>query len=165
MTPYAPGDPKYRYDNPLGVAYTQLGVHEVGGKNRGPMVETYLRSVGLDPTGQNAPENGYAWCAAGACWCVRQAGKSIKVSASVQRLWELNQDLAVLEPNPGDIAIHLNDDGTGHCGIVDHADAMDIHCIEFNTNAAGSREGDRVAFKTRPRIYWHAFIRPRGSLP
>lgn len=157
-SPHAPGDPKYRWDTPLGVAYTQLGVHEVGGKNRGPQVDEYIKSVGLDPDGQ------HAWCAAFVCWCVRKAGKSLKQSAKVSRLWELNQDLAVFEPQPGDIAIHLNDDETGHCGIVDSATETDIMSVEGNTNAAGSREGDRVAFKTRPRIYWQAFIRPRGTL-
>ena len=161
----SPGDPKYA-GSPLGVAYTQLGVHEVGGKNRGPRVDEYLRSVGLEPDpakNPNAPENGYPWCAAGACWSVRQAGWSLKQSASVANLWELNQDLSVLEPEPSDIYIHLNEDGTGHCGIVDSVDDTHVHGIEFNTNAAGSREGDRVAFKDRLRVYCHAFIRPRGG--
>jgi hypothetical protein len=152
---YAPGDPKY-IRTPLGVAYTQLGVHEVGGKNRGPRVDEYIRSVELDP------DDSHAWCAAFVCWCVRGAGKSIKTSGRVARLWELNEDLAVLEPKPSDIAIHLNDDGTGHCGIVDSVTDTHIQCIEGNTNAEGSREGDRVAYKSRLRIYWHAYLRPRG---
>jgi hypothetical protein len=160
----SPGDPRY-VGTPLGVAWTQLGVHEVGGKNRGPRVDEYIRGVGLEPDpvkNPKAPKDGYHWCTAFAIWCVRKAGKSIKASASVARLWELNQDLAVLEPEPSDIAIHLNDDGTGHCGIVDNKDATHIQTIDGNTNAQGSRVGDRVAFQSRLRIYWHGFLRPRG---
>ena len=37
--------------------------------NRGPDVETYLRSVGLGP--------GYAWCAAFVYWCAQQAAKTL----------------------------------------------------------------------------------------
>ena len=152
---YAPGDPKY-IKTPLGVAYTQLGVHEIGGKNRGPRVDEYIRSLGLDPA------DGHPWCACFVVWCVRAAGKSLKPSAKVARLWELNLDLAETDAKPSDVAIHLNDDGTGHCGIVDSVDETHVKTVEGNTNAEGSREGDRVAFKSRPRIYWHAFIRPRG---
>jgi len=72
---------------------------------------------------------------------------------------------------PGYIVAHDSGQGLGHIGIAvnsSHSEtwidgAMDIHedqitSIEGNTNAAGSREGDRVAEKEREHSYWSLAI-------
>jgi hypothetical protein len=53
----------------LEIAASQIGVVEQPpNSNRGPEVDEYLRSVGLDPEG-----NHYSWCAAFVYWCFQQA--------------------------------------------------------------------------------------------
>jgi len=56
------------------------------------------------------------------------------------------------EPRPGAVVIWRHGRGTsGHFGIVESVDAKNntMTTIEGNTNASGSREGDRVARKLR----------------
>jgi len=56
------------------------------------------------------------------------------------------------EPKPGAIAVWRHGKGTtGHHGIVKSVDVKNntMVTIEGNTNATGSREGDRVAVKLR----------------
>jgi hypothetical protein len=64
---------------------------------------------------------------------------------------------------PGDLLIHLSDDGkTGHVGFyIRTLDGDRVESIDGNTNAAGSREGNRVAIKDRDRSYWHHVLRPQ----
>jgi uncharacterized protein (TIGR02594 family) len=145
---------------PLEVALTQLGVRETA-PNRGPQVDEYLRGVGLEPTAGS-----YPWCVAFVRWCCSRTGIWLPRTAGVKRLWEMGKEsgLRVSEPEPGDIAIHLRPDGLGHCGFfMQMAEDDDwIETIDGNTNAEGSREGDRVAIKQRPAAYWNmGFLRPR----
>ena len=52
----------------IAFAETQLGVEEQPKlSNRGPEVDEYLRSVGLNPVGQH-----YSWCAAFIYYCFKQ---------------------------------------------------------------------------------------------
>ena len=54
------------------------------------------------------------------------------------------------EPKPGAIVIWLKGKGpSGHAGIVISVDGNTMVTIECNTNASGSRNGDRVARKLR----------------
>lgn len=54
------------------------------------------------------------------------------------------------EPRPGAIVIWAHGKGpAGHAGIVISIDANTMLVSEGNTNASGSREGDRSAFKYR----------------
>lgn len=155
-------------------AESTLGVRERT-RNRGPEVDDYLRSVGLDPAGR------YPWCMA---WvysrylsaavslgrqtsCPRTAGAVRSwVLASRRRLQTIRPEDVVTgaaQLRPGDQFIrvrlgHVEDVAKakngrivlGHTGIVaafaPHAGT--IHTIEGNTNAAGSREGDGVYRKT-----------------
>lgn len=66
-------------------------------------------------------------------------------SASCHRLVELNPDLALAEPEPGCIFVHLNPDNTGHTGFIVevHPDGM-LATIEGNSDAHGSRTGGSV---------------------
>lgn len=146
---------------PLDVALSQLHVRETA-PNRGPEVDEYLASCGIDPTAGSFP-----WCVAFVRWCCSRVGVWLPRTVSVKRLWEMGEDLRVDNPQPGDVAIHLRPDGLGHCGFfmrwVSASNSEDkAETVDGNTNAEGSREGDRVAIKTRPWGYWNmGFLRPR----
>lgn len=57
----------------LGIAAAEVGVMEVPpGSNRGPRVDEYLESVGLDPS-----EDSYPWCAAFVYWSFQKAAAQL----------------------------------------------------------------------------------------
>ena len=57
----------------LGIAAAEVGVMEVPpGSNRGPRVDEYLESVGLDPS-----EDSYPWCAAFVYWTFQKAAAQV----------------------------------------------------------------------------------------
>lgn len=132
------------------------------GSNRGPRVDVYLRAAGLDPEAGS-----YAWCAAFVTWAVREAilraGGPFRWRGSplVANLLKRNRPLAVVIPQPGDVFIHLGDDGHNHTGFVaiPNADGS-FASFEGNTDRAGSRTGGRVMHQNRPHGYADAFLRP-----
>lgn len=153
----SPGEPGPG-STPLEWAFSQLGVKEQGAPNRGPQVNKYLRSVGLDP--DNAPDGGYPWCAAFVHWCHQQAGAWFPKTASVRRLADLGNNHRVQSPLPGDVFVHDAGGGRGHCGfVVRELFNGDLETIEGNTNGLGSREGNMVAIRQRHRDYCHGFLR------
>lgn len=142
----------------LQTAITQLGQkEEPTGSNRGPMVNKYLLSVGLNP--------GYAWCQAFVYWCyataAAKAGKQCPVirTAGVQDCWrktptvqritrkEALADLTLIQQ--GYQFIMLFSGGMGHTGIVEKVEGSFIHTIEGNSNSNGSREGIAVVRHVR----------------
>ena len=59
----------------LAIAGGEVGVMEQPpGSNRGPQVDQYLTSVGLNPAGGS-----FAWCAAFVYWCFRKASADLGV--------------------------------------------------------------------------------------
>jgi hypothetical protein len=166
----------------VAVAYSQAGVKEEG-RNRGPAVEQYLRSVGLGP--------GYPWCAAFVYWCHSHAARNVGATTKCPRtaaacmFWIAGRKAALecwrpntMEPQPGDIYIRARrgQDPTpivkghrrkGHTGIVVKVDDTgQVWTIDGNTNAAGSAEGDEVS--SEPRLLdltmkeLVGFVRPRA---
>lgn len=158
MSKHGPGD-YHGLSSPLEVALTQLGVRE-SAPNRGQRVDEYIVAGGYDPSAGS-----YPWCVLFARWCCKQVGIWLPRTASVKRLWEMGESLRVNVPSPGDICVHLRPDGLGHVGFFMRAWTDDggawVESCDGNTNAEGSREGDRVAIKIRPRAYWNmGFLRP-----
>jgi len=141
----------------LQIAISQLGQSEKPiGSNSGPMVNEYLKAVGLSP--------GYAWCQAFVYWCYTEAAKKLNLpnpvvkTASVHDCWNksitklLRRD-ALNDPElikPGDQFILFFGNNTGHTGIVERAERNAesgmylLHTIEGNSNNNGSREGYEV---------------------
>ncbi len=137
----------------LQTALSQLGVseHPVG-SNSGPMVNEYLKSVGLNP--------GYAWCQAFVHWCYEQAAEQARENnpviktAGVQDCWnrtavqfKITKEEALKSPEllkPGYQFILSFGKGAGHTGMVESMDGQTIHTIEGNSNTNGSREGYEV---------------------
>lgn len=141
-----------------------LNVREIGGKNRGPKVQEYQRSVGLGVGG--------AWCAAFVAWCVMRSRQLEKppswCSASVVTMFHKARRKVApaalvlpIEPDyksrvvagmiwcraKNESGAKLARSGTwvlGHCGIVVEVTAEAFYTVEGNTNSAGSRDGDGV---------------------
>ena len=138
--------------NALAVAVSQKGVIEQPPlSNRGPQVDVYLRSVGLNPEGQH-----YSWCMAFVYWCFNEAAKSLSVKNPLVKTggclnhWngarcpKIKMADAVNSPSlvkPGFIFIIDHGHGNGHTGIVESVNGGLITTIEGNTNNNGSANG------------------------
>jgi hypothetical protein len=139
----------------LRFAVTQIGVMEQPlGSNRGPQVDQYLRTVGIDPATGSFP-----WCAAFIYFCFKQAAAKLGITnpviqtAGVLDHWKqagaagiprLGTAECIAKPSlvtPGMIFIIINKSGSGHCGLVESITGIFLTTIEGNTNDNGSREG------------------------
>ena len=152
----------------LAFAASQLGVMEKPpGSNRGPEVDRYLRSVGLDPT-----RGSYPWCAAFVYYCFKQAAARLGCrnpairTASVLDHWSRAGQAGITRVTAA--AAHLNESlvkpglvflidtgdpgGAGHAGLVSGVAAGKLVTIEGNTNDGGSREGVGVFRRDGRRI-------------
>ena len=151
-------------DKTIEIARDQVGVTEhPPGSNRGPEVDRYLRSAGLDPA-----KGAYPWCAALVSWCVLEATKAVggppqfRGSAGALRLVELNGNLRLVGPIPGCVFVMDHGAGKGHAGFVLSIDEEDpdlLLTLEGNTDAAGSRTGGQCMIRTRRRDEIHAYLR------
>ncbi len=121
------------------------GVKEEGGNNRGKRVEEYLAAAG--------GEAGEAWCASFVYWCFREACKQARIinpcprTRGAIKLWTLADPVChALAPDRGRVFVLDHGRGLGHVGFVEEVlPSGRIVTVEGNTNAAGSRAGDRVA--------------------
>jgi hypothetical protein len=149
----------------LDFAATQIGVMESPrGSNRGPQVDKYVASVGLNPAGQ------FAWCVAFVYFCFEQAAKKLGRSnpmiktggvldhwnrAGTQGVPRITNARAINNPSlvkPGQIfAISLGG-GLGHAGLVERVAGGKLVTIEGNTNDGGSRDGIGVFRRSMRKI-------------
>lgn len=144
LTQAAPPTVKQSYDS-------QIGTYEQTGKNDGPKVEMYLKTVNLP--------KGYAWCAAFVKWNLLQAGVISATRINAMALSCHNAKNIVFEkrtfyqsPKVGDVftLYYAKLKRIGHTGFFDKQINESIfQSVEGNTNAAGSREGDGVYRKYR----------------
>jgi CHAP domain/Putative peptidoglycan binding domain len=150
----------------LKFADSEVGTMEKpAGSNRGPKVDEYLRSVGLNPAAGSFP-----WCAAFVYWCFQQAAKELKVTnpavrtAGVLDLWNragnagvqrIAASEAIAKPSlvkPGLVFVLSTGAGNGHTGFVESVDGVVLTTIEGNTNLGGSREGVGVFRRTGRKL-------------
>ncbi len=143
----------------------QIGIREKSGRNDGTMVETYLRYCGL-PKGQ-------PWCASFVCWSFGQAGIKNPRSGYCPDLFTAKYLIYTRgkvskhgQPQTGDIfGLYFPEKKRiAHTGFIETWGDTFVITVEGNTNEAGSREGDGVYRKRRPRrsIYAAAdFITPK----
>lgn len=149
-------------------AKSQVGVREVPiGKNRGPEVDIYLKSVGIDAT-----KGSYAWCVAFTHYCYQKAAEELGFksnphvrTAGVIDHWNkaaklpvatrITKTAAIDSPElvkPGSLFIISLGKGTGHSGIVVENANGRLVTIEGNTNDNGSREGIGVFLRKSRKI-------------
>lgn len=138
---------------------SQLGVREATGHNDGKDVEKYLKSVGLP--------KGNAWCAAFVKWTLDRAG--VKTSITGWSPTAHNKNNIVLFNGSLKKDVQRGDVFTlyfpslkriGHTGFVRKKFGMNSYeTVEGNTNMAGSREGDGVYVKYRPKSSIYSITR------
>lgn len=140
----------------LEIARTQLHVREQPpGSNRGPEVDQYVQSVGLQPSGK------FPWCVCFIYFCYQKAAEQLGIenpmikTGGVLDLWNragaagvprVLHDSAINNPTlikPGQIFIIDTPPpgGAGHAGLVEKVVSGKLVTIEGNTNDNGSREG------------------------
>lgn len=151
----------------LVVAAMQVGVtEEPPGSNSGPMVDEYLKSVGLNPA-----EDSYPWCAAFVHWVFQRAAKDLGLpnhpaiqTAGVLDHWnkagrkgitrlrseDIEEDFSRL--SRGLIFVINTGGGKGHMGMVEGFREDRLITIEGNTNSAGGREGVGVFRRTSRKL-------------
>ncbi len=123
-------------DAVIAFAKTQVGVREKPlGSNRGPEVDRYIQSVGLNPAGH--PPGGYFWCVAFTFFCYQAAAAKLGMdnphikTAGVLDHWQkagtkpnvvrIPKAKAVANPGliqPGSLFIIDHGAGKGHTGLV-----------------------------------------------
>lgn len=154
---------KTMIDAMVKIARAEVGVREEGGNNRGRRVQEYQNGASwLGGTG-------WAWCAAFVCWVFDRLADQFSLPFSTPEGagafwfedWARQQNLTVLTGRAkirrGDIVIF----SFSHIGIASGDESNNrFRCIEGNTNDGGSREGDGVYEKTRPKSQVRSIIRP-----
>jgi lysozyme family protein/peptidoglycan hydrolase-like protein with peptidoglycan-binding domain len=151
----------------LDIAADEVGVREQPpGSNRGPRVDEFIRSVGLNPA-----QDSFPWCMCFVFWCFVQAAQRtgapnlVPKTGGVHLAWQRSQgrsgvtvvsaaqarrDPALVKPG---MAFFIDTGGgRGHTGIVSANVNSFLETIEGNTNDNGSREGIGVFRRTRRRI-------------
>lgn len=127
------------------VAASQVGVREKTGNNDGPEIRMYLREVGL-------PE-GNPYCAAGLTWCHNQLNIPNPESAwspdwfKGNVVYRKNQPrLTTFVSRPGQVAGFYSETKRriSHVALIEGESRLHYSTIEFNTNGAGSDEGQGV---------------------
>jgi hypothetical protein len=132
----------------VAVARAHIGVREEG-RNRGRMIDAYIRATGLDPEGE------HPWCAAFCVYCLQQVRRitgcprtwirSARVIDHVQFARSCKQltssdveGLLVARMKPSHMGIYIGGGRT----------------VEGNTDPSGSREGDGVYLRSRGIEWW-----------
>jgi hypothetical protein len=138
----------------LEAAESLVGVMEVGGNNRGPMVNRIILA--------NDGAIGEPWCGDFVAYCYRQAGsKAVTRSwASVRLLGSVSGVQRVSKPLAGDL-VRFNFD---HVGMFVRDAGAFIETIEGNTGATGAVSdsrtgGDGVYRKRRPKSLVADYLR------
>jgi hypothetical protein len=148
------------------IAIDEIGIcEEPPGSNRGPRVDEYLRTVGLDPAAGS-----FAWCAAFVYWCFDQAARGlgrrnpVTRTAGVLEHWRRAGQAGVSRiaaadatADPGRVhsgMIFVMDygRGAGHTGLVESVQGGRLVTLEGNTNDDGSREGVGVFRRTGRKV-------------
>ena len=150
----------------LTVAAGEVGIMEVPpGSNRGPKVDIYVSTAGLNPAGQ------FPWCQCFVYWCFNTAANALSIpnpcvkTGGVQEHWNLANNVpaarrilpaeAQAQPSlivPGTLFLLRTSGTTGHIGIIQEVSGNQLTTIEGNTNDGGSREGVGVFRRTTRTI-------------
>lgn len=126
----------------------ELGVREVG-RNGGKRVTEYLNYTGLG--------SGYAWCGSFACFNLGSCGVPNPMSAwsPTVAYWNVvykKGDKFPTKPNGLIFGLYYKRLGrVGHVGYIEEIMTNNIKTIEGNTSSGGSRDGDGVYRRMRPK--------------
>lgn len=129
----------------LAILSTQVGVQEVPlGSNDGPQVREYLHAAGANV--------GDPWCAAIQHWAFNRIGEKGH-GAYCPNWFPASHVVANEFAAPGDqMGVYFaSKHRIAHMGTITAVRRREVETIEGNTNAQGSREGDRCARRIRDR--------------
>jgi hypothetical protein len=139
-------------------------------KSRRTVVEAAKKEIGVRESTENSSEridqycayagiNRAPWCAAFVSWCFGQAGYAQPRTAWSPALFPAARRVGIpnLQNAEGLVAgIYIPSLGrVGHCGIIEFVRGDFLVCIEGNTNANGSRNGDGVYRRMRHKRTIH----------
>jgi hypothetical protein len=136
-------------DEIIFMASAWIGVRETKGNNRSPQIDALIQSQG--------GSLGSPYCMYGVQHVVQSACLKLNLQnpmpegGSTQRVWaKINEKYKSKNPTRASLIFWRSrkDKSRGHVGIVEDFDG-DLVTIEFNTNDAGSRDGDGVWRKRR----------------
>lgn len=132
---------------------------EVGGRNQGPWVRTYMN-------GKDGPSS--LWCAGFVCFLMLQAAEALQIEAPLRRTGscdnlamqaksqgtfvsgaEVERDGRFEEMNGSIFLIRKTRNDWIHTGLVVDANRMGFLTVEGNTNDDGAREGYEVCSRMR----------------
>lgn len=135
------------------VAHSCVGVTEVGGDNKGPLVELFQSAVSR-PAGQS-------WCLDFLQACIAYvevetgALSPLPATELCMDLWNRSKVIMGTDtPWPGDIVIwQLGETIHGHTGLIVGMDSLRFQTVEGNTSPAAGieRNGDGVFLKNRAK--------------
>jgi hypothetical protein len=137
----------------IDIAASQIGVVEQPrGSNRGPEVDVFIRTTGLDPA-----DGAFPWCVCFLYWVFERAAKirgednPLPKTAGVIALWNMGRhteaqvvrksEASAQTVKPGMIFLLDLGGGKGHAGLVIEVQGDRIVTIEGNTNPGGSSDG------------------------
>lgn len=141
------------------IARSYIGVREHG-HNKGAEVEMFQRAV-------DGKAQGEAWCMAFVQYCVKKVEEEFGIRSNLPRSEHVrstwNKTIPTFKGDKcelGYIAIYGKDESlSGHTGIVSEKWQNNMFvCVEGNTNALGSREGDGVYEKKRKRQHGNLIL-------
>ena len=137
---------------------SEIGVRELTGNNDGERVQDYLKSSGLS--------GNYPWCAAFIYWNYLRVGVTLDLKYPAYVPSYFTQESIIYrrgkgfekDPLPGDlIGIYFKSKKRlAHIGFYYSENGKYYITIEGNTNKKGSREGDGVYKKYRPKATIHS---------
>lgn len=133
------------------IAKGEVGYHEGYSNGHWNNIEKYAAQVpGLEWA------NGQPWCAVFVSWLALQGAVAElyprTASCDTAGSWfKAKGQWSDTPLGPGDQVFYGTPGDLNHTGVLVSFDALDITTIEGNTNADGSREGDGVYLKARPR--------------
>lgn len=118
---------------PVEIAVTQYGNHDIPGILDNPTVDEYIRTV----SGDSALTDETAWCAAFVGWCLKQAGRPNTASLAARSY--LNYGAATTAPVFGDLVVLWRISPTGpygHVGFFVRATDTGIYILGGNQSDA-----------------------------
>lgn len=133
------------------IATVHIGIKEVGGNNRGKMVEEFQKALDGKAVGE-------PWCACFVAYCVKQieaqerVRSKLTLSEHCMTMWRSNPARQKAKPFIGAIVIwRKKGSDSGHTGIVTSFNAQVFQTVEGNTSDGSglNRDGDGVYRRSR----------------
>jgi hypothetical protein len=152
------------FSNLKEIILDEVGVIEAGGNNVGERINEYMWVTGLDNQARvDKTGEGYYWCAGFVSWGLTEAGFENPKSAwaatmsGYNRIYQSrSRDKFPLQPDNLVFGLYYkNLRRVGHTGFILEIQDDYVITVEGNTGSTGSRDGQGVFKKRRPKWAIH----------